>query len=459
VTDDSIDLPKEFLAYKERYPDFFPESTPIEKQLIFFRQYQSRQNQREAERAMIIVNNELESEALEREKLKEIRAIQALSEQNPMQKFITGYSISHVGHTQILRAIIYSECLKSSCTTKGLQPAVTGMRGSGKSHAVRTATHLMPKDAVYTATLSPKALFYKNPAQKTTFYMDDAVIPEELVSLMKRKQTQFQESTIYGTVVDKKWVEVSIDKRMVFITTSVSQLGDEQLTDRALLIDIKNEKSDDEIFYKFESERRTRGLPEFPECDEVTLCRDMLAHIRNNEFRVIIPALDFAFYHDRRLMEQCYDLMEASAILNYMSREHQNDNGTIIVRATTEDLANALDFDMFRFSESKALAKMTRSERAFDQVVQGLLSNSESKHFTEKELADLTNLTVPAVRNHLYGRGNNPTTLKDQVGLCGKTTWYKIDTEKEIATDSIKNHIIVQKHTYANATFAWIRDV
>ncbi len=459
MTDDTIDLPKDFLEYKERYPDFFPDSTPIEKQLTFFKEYQSRQNQREAERAMIIVNNELESEALEQEKLKEIRAIKALSEQNPMQKFITGYSISHVGHTQILRAIIYSECLKSSCTTKGLQPAVTGMRGSGKSHAVRTATHLMPKDAVYTATLSPKALFYKNPAEKTTFYMDDAVIPEELVSLMKRKQTQFQESTIYGTVVDKKWVEVSIDRRMVFITTSVSQLGDEQLTDRALLIDIKNEKTDDEIFYKFESERRTKGLPEFPECDEVTLCRDMLSHIRNNEFRVIIPALDFAYYHDRRLMEQCYDLMEASAILNYMNREHQKDNETIIVKATSEDLANALDFDMFRFSESKALAKMTKSERAFDQAVQVLLNGSESKHFTEKELADLIGLTVPAVRNYLYGRGNSPTTLKDQVGLCGKTTWYKIDTEKEIATDAIKNHIIVQRHTYENASFAWIRDV
>jgi energy-coupling factor transporter ATP-binding protein EcfA2 len=409
---------------------------------------------------MIIVNNELDAQAIEREKLKEKRAISALLEPNPMDRFVTAYSISHVGHTQILRAIIYSECLKSSCTTKGLQPAVTGQRGSGKSHAVRTATHLIPKEAVYTATISPKALFYKNPEQKTTFYMDDAVIPEELTSLMKRKQTQFQEPTIYGTVVDKKWMEVSIDKRMVFITTSVAQLGDEQLTDRALLIDIKNEKTDDELFYQFESERRTKGLPEFPECEEVELCRDMLMHIRNNEYRVILPALDFAYYHDRRLMEQCYDLMEASAILNYLKREHQEDDRkVIIVKAIAEDLANALNFDMFRFSESKAFAKMTKSERAFDQTIQEDIGKAENKHYTEKEIADLTKLTVPAVRNYLYGRGNSPTTLKDQVGLCGKTSWYKIDIEKEIATESVKNHIIVQKHTYQNAVFAWIRDV
>ena len=456
---EQMEIQKEFLDYKEKHPDFFPESSPIEKQMRYFRELQAKEKQREAERAMILVNNDLDVKALEIERIREHRAIQALSESNPMQRFITAFSISHVGHYQILRAIIYAECLKSSCTTKGLQPAVTGQRGSGKSHAVRTATHLMPTDAVYTATLSPKALFYKNPAQKTTFYMDDAVVPEELVSLMKRKQTQFQESTIYGTVVDKKWMEVSIDKRMVFITTSVAQLGDEQLTDRALLIDIKNEKSDDEIFYEFESERRSKGLPEFPECEEVSICRDMLSHIRKNEYRVMMPVLDFAYYHDRRLMEQCYDLMEASAILNYLNRPHSEDKDVIIVQAQREDLANALDFDMFRLSEEKAFAKMSKSERAFDERVQLLLNGSENKHFTEKELADLTNFTVPGVRNFLYGRGNTASDIKDQVGLCGKTSWYKIDTEKDIATDSIKNHIIVQKHTYKNSVFAWMKNI
>jgi hypothetical protein len=456
---DTPELPKEFVDYKERHPDFFPDTASIEKQLRFFEVMKAQEARAKAEREMTLINADLDAKAIELERIREHRAIQALSEPNPMQRFITAFMISHVGHTQILRAVIYAECLKSSCTTKGLQPAVTGQRGSGKSHAVKTATHLMPKDAVYTATLSPKALFYKNPARKTTFYMDDAVIPDELVSLMKRKQTQFQESTVYGTVVDKKWAEVSIEERMVFITSSVAQLGDEQLSDRALLIDIKNEKSDDEMFYKFESERRAKGLPEFPECEEVTICREMLAHIRKNEFRVIMPILDFVFYHDRRLIEQCYDLVEASAIFNYRNREYTEDDGIISVKATKEDLANALDFDMFRFSEEKALAKMSKSERAFDEKMQVVLNGSDSKHFTEKEIADLTNLTVPAVRNYLYGRGNSPTNLKDQIGLCGKTTWYQIDTEKEMATESIKNHIIVKKHSYKNEIFAWIKNI
>jgi hypothetical protein len=450
-------LPQDFIEYKTKHPDFFPDTEPIGKQLKCFETFKTRERQRDAEREMSKVSANVDMVIAEQERLREYRAVSALSEQYPMQHFINAYSQSHIGHYQILRAVIYAECLKSSCTTKGLQPAVTGSRGSGKSHAVKTAVHLLPKDSVYTATLSPKALFYKKPEQKTTFYMDDAVLQDDLVSLMKRKQTQFQEPTVYGTVMDKKWAEISIDKRMVFITTSVSQLGDEQLTDRALLIDIKNEKADDEDFYKFENERRILGLPEFPETEEVSLCRDMLSHIRRNEFRVMMPSLDFAYYSDRRLIGQCYDLLEASAILNYKNREVQLDGDTIVVKATSDDLANAMDFDMFRFSDSDTLSRLSKSERAFDIQVQALLNGDEIKKYTEKELSDKTRLSVPGVRNYLYGRGNSALEIKDGVGLCGKTTWYKIDSCKDHITESIKNHIVICKHMYNMQQFAWIK--
>lgn len=449
--------PEGFDEFKARHPDFFPPHEPLEKQYAFFKTYSAMERQRKNEAAMRNTVAELDKETEENNRVREYRAVKALSSTDPMDYFLKAFQISHIGHYQILRAIIYAECLKSSCTTKGLQPAVTGMRGSGKSHAVKTATHLLPKDSIYTATLSPKALYYKRPQSKTTFYMDDAVLPEELVSLMKRKQTQFQEPTVYGTVIDKKWAEISIDKRMVFITTSVAQLGDEQLTDRALLIDIKNEKADDEEFYRFENDRRMRGLQEFPETQEVTICRDMLTHIRNHEFRVVIPSLDFAYYNDRRLIGQCYDLLEASAILNYKNRKTAMDGSTIVVDADERDLANALDFDMFNFNDRDALARLSKSERAFDLQIQRLLNGNDRKTFTEREIAEHLNLSVPGVRNYLYGRSNTACTIKDGVGLCGKTRWYKIDTCKDTSTESVKNHVIVYKHNYEFVNFAWIK--
>jgi hypothetical protein len=450
--------PQGFSEYRASHQEFFPAESPIERQYAFYVSMREREIQHANELEMAKVSKVVASDADERARLREHAAIKALSEPLPMEKFIAAFKISHVGHYQILRAIVYAECLKSSQTTKGLQPAVTGQRGSGKSHAVKTAVHLLPKDAVYTATLSPKALYYKNPERKTTFYMDDAVLPEELISLMKRKQTQFQETTTYGTVMDKKWAEISIEKRMVFITTSVAQLGDEQLTDRALLVDIKNEKTDDTVFYEFENERRTKGLPEFPETEEVILCRDMLAHIRSKEFRVILPSLDFAYYGDRRLIGMTYDLMEASAILHYRAREHQDDHGVIVVTAGMEDLANALDFDMFLFSDAVSLSRLSKSERAFDLKVQILLGIKDGDKFTEKELAIKTGMSVPGIRNYLYGRDNSAATIKEGSGLCGKTTWYVIDTEKDPDTNSVKNYIVVIKHIYKNQSFAWIKE-
>jgi hypothetical protein len=446
---------KDFEAFKLANPTFFPEDTPLEKQHRYYEGVRQSDIQKHNEKEMDKVNKEITEDNKEKLRLCSLKAIKALSN-NPMEKFIAAYKLSHVGHYQILRGIVYAECLKSSATTKGLQPTITGSRGSGKSHAVRTTVRLIPKDAVYIGTLSPKALFYRKSPPKTTFYMDDAVLEPDIVSFLKRKQTEFQQKTTYGTVINKEWKEQEVDKRMVFITTSVAQQGDEQLSDRALLIDIKNEKTDDREFYEFENIRRTKGLPEFPECEEVQLCRDMLSHIRNNEFRVVMPSIDFLYYSDRRLVGMTYDLMEASAILNYLSREYIMDNDVIVVTATVEDLANALDFDMFKNSDREAIARLSKSERAFDEKCQNLLNGSDSLSFTEKQLAEQTEMSVPGMRNYLYGRENTPNTIKDGVGLCGKTTWYVVDTKKDIDTDSIKNYIIIKKHTYENASYAWI---
>lgn len=396
------------------------------------------------------------------EKQKEIRAIQALQEPFPIERFYTAFRYSHVGHEQILRAIVYAEVLKSSTTTKGLQPTVTGKRGAGKSHAVRTAVHLLPKDAVYTATLSPKALFYKNPAPKTTFYLDDVVLLDEMTSFLKRKMTQFQEFTTHGIVDNKQWCEKIVSPRMVFILTSVGVAGDEQLSDRALAIDIKNEKIDDEAYYQFESTRRTTGMPEFPENPDVTLCRDMLSHIRKNEYRVVMPDVDFSYYSDRRLIGQFYDLMEGSAILNYLNRRREIDeNKTIVVWADERDLAAALDFDMFKYSDAEADDRLLKSERGFDNIVQNILSDRKwlSHDWTEKQLAEATGTNPSTLKKYLYGCGNTASSVSEGQGLCGKTKWYNVDTQKDTTTESVKNFITVKHHEYSGLgkPYAWIK--
>ena len=455
-------LPTGFEEYRTTHPDEFSIEPDESKQLKYWEAKQAIVRQRENQKIMERVAADVDVAIDEKQRLRQHAAITALSEPDPMQKFCTAFRYSHVGHEQILRAIIYAECLKSSTTTKGLQPTITGKRGAGKSHAVKTSVHLLPNDAVYTATLSPKALFYKNPADKTTFYMDDVVLPDEMVSFLKRKITQFQEPTIHGIVDSAKWVEKTVGIRMVFIMTSVSQGGDEQLSDRALSIDIKNEKVDDEAYYKFESERRTKGLPEFPENQEVLLCREMLSHIRKNEFRVIMPVLDFSYYSDRRLIAQLYDLMEGSAILNYRNRKTERDGETILVWADEMDLAASLDFDMFKYSDAEADDRLLKSERAFDDKVQAILKENKwgSHDWTEKQLSEITDTNPSTLKKYLYGLGNTASSFKEGQGLCGKTKWYNVDSQKDTATESIKNFITVKLHEYSGfgKQYAWIKE-
>ena len=448
--------------FKQSHPGVISETeTDTGKILKFIEAITSAEKRRQNEKIMEQVSKDVDATIDEKQRLREYAAVQALSEPRPMERFITAYRYSHIGHEQILKAIIYSEVLKSSTTTKGLQPGVSGKRGSGKTHAARSSVHLLPRESLYTATLSPKALFYKNPAQKTTFFMDDVVLQDDMISFLKRKMTQFQEPTVHGIVDNKAWVEKTVDKRMVFIMTAVSgKPGDEQLSDRVLLIDIKNEKADDDDYYKFESNRRMRGEPEFPENQDVILCRDMLSHIRKNDFRVMMPKLDFVYYADRRLMGMCYDIMEASAILNYRNRKTEMDNETIIVYAEQADLDNALDFDMFRYSDSKATERLTKSERAFDMKAQELLvkMKTEARAFTEKQLSERTETNPSTLKAYLYGHGNNATSFKEGDGLCGKTDWYMVDSQKDNETESVKNFITIKKHEYSGigSKYSWI---
>lgn len=378
-----------------------------------------------------------------------------------MLPFTEAFKQVHVGHSQIMRGVIYSAVLLSSSTTKGIQPAVTGTRGSGKTHAIRGALHLVPRAMYLRDTLSPKALFYMTEAgllvAKTIIYLDDAVVGEELNALFKRKQSEFQDYTPQTTVIDRKAERMLVPPRLVIIMTSVGAQGDDQLNDRQLVVDIKNEKADDEEFYKFESDRRAKGLPEWAETDEVFLCRAILTHIRAREFHVKLPQCDFSFYSDRRLQGQVYDLMEASAILNYKKREHSEENGIISVTANEDDLKNALDFDMFTFTDKEVETRLTKTLVAINQKLQAAIPpTQDSKDFSEAEIATLLKLTVPTTRSHLYGRGLTSHTVQPGKGLVGSASWVSVDTKKDNEVNKIQ--ITVRRHTVnVGGVFAWIK--
>ena len=245
------------------------------------------------------------------------KAEEILQTGSPLETLLIGFRFNHRGHEETARSIIYAACLQSSQTTKGLQPSITGEKGGGKSHSVRSTLHLMPPEFIWDSSLSTKALYYNKPPEKCIIYIDEK-LPDEVVDVLKRVMTNFQTETIHKTVLDKKGADLHIPKRLVFINTSVWEGGDDQLRDRTLSVGILNETIDYSSYYEFEMQRRMEGRPEFEINEDILICREIMRHIKEREFIVKIPKIDFAYKHDTRLMNQVFDLMEASAILNYI---------------------------------------------------------------------------------------------------------------------------------------------
>jgi hypothetical protein len=338
---------------------------------------------------------------------------------------LDGFRFNHAGHEENARAIIYAFCAQSSGTSKGIQPEVTGSKGSGKSHSISSTLFLMPAEYIWESSFSPKFLYYKPPPQGAIIYIDER-LSDELVNLVKKIMSNFQRETRHSTLIERKAVELVIPKRLVVMGSTVNGAGDDQYNDRTVQVGILNTPADDEKYYEFEAQRRSEGRPEFQVNDHIRTCRAMLHHIRQREFIVTTPRIHFAYLHDKRLINILYDFVEASAILNYLQREHTEAGKVVTVTPNREDLTAALNFEMFRMNNSDAEGRLTRAETALHQKLQGAVKNTESE-FTESEIANLYGKSQNAIRKLLYGDGGTQSEIVG--GLVDKTPgWYTITT-------------------------------
>ena len=116
----------------------------------------------------------------------------------PLESLLNGFRLNHAGHEENARAIIYAFCAQSSATSKGIQPEVTGSKGSGKSHSIASTLFMMPEEYIWESSFSPKYLYYKPPQQGCIIYIDER-LSEDLVNLVKKIMSNFQRETRHST--------------------------------------------------------------------------------------------------------------------------------------------------------------------------------------------------------------------------------------------------------------------
>ncbi len=357
------------------------------------------------------------------------------------------YKSLHCGDLESLHAVIYSSCLQSSLTSRGLHPTITGSKGSGKSSGILSALHLVDQERVRSGSMSPKAALFLKVPEKTIFYLDDIEYNPEFTSLAKRAMTNFQRITTHTTVTGSGGknskmvaVTVSLNPRCVFITTSVSPMGDDQLLDRQIVV---AGSCANDSYLRWEQERRLTGRAELPVTFEVKVCREIMKNISQQNFIVKHHRrITFSFSNDRRLVNQLYDIVEASAILDYMRRPHTRDSdGTIHLETQDGDLEHALLFDMFHVAREENEGRLTPAEQRLDtMIMQSMASSLDRMVYSEYDIALIYGKSVQAVRKLLFGNKGRAGEIHG--GLCEKTKWYIPDMDAL----THKNIIRVERH-------------
>jgi len=376
------------------------------------------------------------------------KAMEILTNGNPLEFLMDEFHKNHSGHDELARCIFYAFCVQSSRTSKGIQPETTGAKGSGKTHTVNSALHLEPPELIYDSTFSPKSLYYAPPKPGSTIYSDEDLDPD-LVKLVKRMMSNFQRDTRHTTIIDKQVKTLVIPKRQVFLSSTVLGDGDDQFSDRTVQVGISNSKEDDEKYAEFESKRRQEGRPEFQVTENVLIAREMMRIIREHEFEVKMIEVKFSYENDRRLINIFYDLVEASAILNFMKRGGKviDSEGITRITPTREDIEAALNFEMFRFTNEDVDTRLTKAQVSLHNTIQDYIRNKDKKTLTESEIVNLYGKSQQAVRKLLYGLDGSPNHITG--GLLDRTRWYTTGQDPQTK----ENTIVCEKTiTFSNVT-------
>jgi len=264
------------------------------------------------------------------------RAIEILETGDPRAFILDTFKTQHIGDNETAEGILIGTANQSIANSKGIQSAVFGESGRGKSHSTRAMLHLFPENYFIIASLSDKALFYLEGDELRagmTIFSDDAKPSEGIEGIIKRSTAFFQDETVHKVATKEggKWTtkNLKIPERINWLLTSVDSQGSEQLVNRQIGFGVDETPEQDERVMAFELEKARNGLPEFEVTEDVLTCREILLNIKEDEtgaqrlFTVKIPfakRIEWLDKANRRNLPIFLDMVKGYAVLNFKKR-------------------------------------------------------------------------------------------------------------------------------------------
>lgn len=382
------------------------------------------------------------------------KAIDALETADPFAFITAVFGTVHSGDVDVPEVMTVAIGAQSCIGTQGIQPALAGPMGTGKTAAARAFVHLLPQEYLFRGSFSAKGFFYHITRPGTVVFSDDAELAPEINDLLKRAMSAFQEETPHHTLdANKNPVAVMIPPRVLWLFTAIGDQGDEQFGDRQFKMSIAADPDADKAYEEFLKKRAAAGIPDYPVTENVEVCREMLRQVKDRLFCVEIPFMPYVHFTDpgkRRIMRGLVDFIEGVTAIRFMQRrQYRNDDdpeGVVRLVATVDDLETAAR--IYSVNAETKRHGLSRDERALwgyiwqqgrdipgvtlGSTLKGLYESEIIEHYARADPKKKRDGTRTAVRRLLYGRPDRgiPGGITSKVPGCYRTDDYSRSDER-----------------------------
>lgn len=381
---------------------------------------------------------------------------------NVFDYFAKVFTMFHSGDRATIETLLVSWALQACINTEGIQPTISSEMGKGKTSGIHAALHMHPQEYVNIGTVSPKVIFYMGNAMRpgSVIFLDDIELSNDLNDVMKRSMSSFQKEAIHITLAKDSEGNFSPKKlhsppRLLWITTNTKvDVGDDQLRDRQYIIPTDTDPNAEKNFDMFIATKNSEGREDYPEIDEVKICRDIIKLIKTNLFKVKVNSfkLEFEDNMSRRLKIQFYDFIKAITIIRHKNRKQEViENSVILLDSTYEDAVYAKM--LFDKNIDLQRNKMSRSEIDLWNHLPLDIDGVEEKDIIES-YATTTNKTHTAsrakVRRDLFGRNGRGGLINKTDAVWVEKQWRYVE---QTGAKRELNVIFCREHPTTNDPF------
>ena len=352
------------------------------------------------------------------------KAREILKGGNPVEYFLNVFNKIHVGDRDLGQILVYCVGSQLNSTSNGLHPKLSGDSGMGKSDAVESFLHCLPKCAYVKTSMSSKAIFYHNIKPGTIIFLDDYKQNDDLDAIIKQTSSRFHDTYEHRTIDKDRAAQVMLaPPEIVWAITSVDTSQDIQVLNRQVGLDVDSTEDQTKAVIEHLMKQAETGEERFPTTEDVLICRAMVIELKKRNFRVAIPYAPRIKWNDlssRRNPSIFLDLLRANAVWHFLQRVVKDD-GTI--EASEEDFQSAKRLYVGR--ADTLIDKLSKPER---RLAQAIIDNHGEMY--REEAAEKLKVSVNRISQLVHGENG-------KTGLLQKLPGFNVD--KVTLKDEVRN--------------------